>query len=100
MERHVRPLKFLAAAYKDYTEFPAEVQGKMGFALWRAQEGKKHPSAKPLAGFGNAGVLEVAEDFRGDTYRAVYTVRFADCIYVVHAFQKKASTRSLRPSMK
>ena len=62
----------------------------MGFALYRAQIGKKHESAKPLRGFGGAGVLELVEDHAGDTYRAVYTVRFAAGVYVLHAFQKKS----------
>jgi phage-related protein len=60
------------------------------FALYRAQEGAKHPNAKPLQGFGGAGVLELVEDFDGDAYRAVYTVKFVSAIYVLHAFQKKS----------
>ncbi len=62
----------------------------MGGALWDAQLGGKAPYAKPLKGFGGAGVLEVVDDFDGDTYRAVYTVRFAGIVYVLHAFQKKS----------
>jgi phage-related protein len=63
----------------------------MGFALFRAQEGKKAPGAKPLKGIvKGAGVLEVVEDHEGDTYRVVYTVRFSEGVYVLHAFQKKA----------
>jgi phage-related protein len=62
----------------------------MGFALWQAQLGRKPRDAKVLKGFGGAGVLEVVEDHDGDTYRAVYTVRFAGAVYVLHAFQKKA----------
>ena len=62
----------------------------MGTALNSAQLGGKHPAAKPLKGFGGAGVLEVVDDFDGDTYRAVYTVKFADIVYVLHAFQKKS----------
>ena len=54
------------------------------------QSAEKHPDAKPLKGFGGAGVLEIVEDYDGDTYRAVYTVRIAGAIYVLHAFQKKA----------
>ncbi len=64
----------------------------MGFALYVAQQGGKHVDAKPLKGFGNAGVVEVVTDHRGDTFRAVYTVRFADAVYVLHAFQKKSKT--------
>ena len=62
----------------------------MGFALYEAQMGAKHLSAKPLRGFKGAGVLEVADDFDGDTFRAVYTVRFSDTVYVLHAFEKKS----------
>ena len=62
----------------------------MGFALYQAQLGRKAPSAKPLAGFGGASVLEIVDDFQTNTYRAVYTVRFADALYVLHAFQKKS----------
>jgi phage-related protein len=62
------------------------------YALHLAQEGKKHEQAKPLKGFGSAGVLEVVEDYRGDTYRAVYTVKFGNAIYVLHCFQKKSTS--------
>jgi phage-related protein len=62
----------------------------MGFALYRSQLGKKHPDAKPLKGFKGAGVLEIVEDFDGDTYRAIYTVKFEGIVYVLHAFQKKS----------
>ena len=62
----------------------------MGFALYRAQLGKKHPNAKPLKGFKGSGVLEIVENFDGDTYRAVYTVKFAERVYVLHTFQKKS----------
>ena len=61
-----------------------------GFALHLAQTGKKHANAKPLRGFGGAGVLEVVEDHLGDTYRAVYTVKIDDAVYVLHCFQKKS----------
>jgi phage-related protein len=61
-----------------------------GQALFDAQLGEKHPAAKPLRGFGGAGVLEIVEDEAGSTYRAIYTVRFAGVVYVLHAFQKKS----------
>jgi len=70
-------------------EFPEEVRGPVGFALREAQEGGKARSAKPFKNLGS-GVLEIVEDFDGDTYRAVYTVRLTKGIYVLHAFQKKA----------
>ncbi len=62
----------------------------MGYALYLAQAGGKHPDAKPLRGFGGAGVLEVVDDFDGDTYRAVYTVKFKGAVFALHAFQKKS----------
>ena len=69
---------------------PAEVQDTFGYALHQAQTGKKHNQAKPLKGFGSAGVLEVVEDSGGGTFRAVYTVKFDDAVYVLHCFQKKS----------
>lgn len=71
----------------------------MGFALDVAQLGGKHPDAKPLLGLGGAGVLEVVDDHEGDTYRAVYTVKFAGAVYVLHAFQKK-SKRGIKTPLK
>ena len=70
---------------------PEDVQDVFGYALHLAQEGKKHEQAKPLKGFGGAGVLEVVEDFKSDTYRAVYTVKFGSAVYVLHCFQKKST---------
>ncbi len=69
---------------------PEDVQDTFGFALYLAQLGEKHPDAKPMKGFTGAGVLEIVEDYSSDTYRAVYTVRFADAVYVLHVFQKKS----------
>jgi phage-related protein len=86
-----KPLHWVASAKKDYQTFPAEVQDDMGYALGLAQFGEKHPKAKPWKGQG-PGVFEIVEDHRGDTYRAVYTVRFAEVIYVLHAFQKKSKS--------
>ncbi len=71
-------------------DFPEDVRRRVGGALWDAQLGRKATYAKPLKGFGGAGVLEVVDDFDGDTYRAVYTVRFSGVVYVLHAFQKKS----------
>jgi phage-related protein len=89
-EYPVKPLGWVGAAKKDLLAFPDEVVREVGHALYLAQLGGKHPSAKPLKGFGGASVLEIVEDFNGDTYRAVYTVRFAEVVYVLHAFQKKS----------
>ena len=69
---------------------PLTVRRTFGYALYAAQLGERPPDAKPLKGFGGAGVLEVIEDYRGATYRAVYTVRFAGTVYVLHVFQKKS----------
>jgi len=69
----------------------------MGYALFLAQMGRKHPDAKPLRGFGGASVLEVVENYRGGTYRAVYTVKFAEAVYVLHAFQKKSKSGITTP---
>ena len=69
-----------------------------GQALFDAQTGKKHPHAKPLKGFGGAGVLEVVEEHSGGTYRAIYTVRFEGIVYVLHTFQKKSKVGIKTPS--
>lgn len=69
----------------------------MGYALYVAQRGEKHQDAKVLSGFGGAGVVEVIKDYRGDTFRAVYTVKYAGRIYVLHAFQKKSKTGRATP---
>ena len=83
------PLHWVGSAKIDFMEFPEEVRGDMGYALGVAQLGGKHPNAKPWKGEG-PGVLEMVERHDGDTYRAIYTVRFAGVIYVLHAFQKKS----------
>ena len=86
----MKPLGWIGRAKADLAAFPPEVVREIGHALYLAQTGDKHVHAKPLKGFGGAAVLEVVEDYDGDTYRAVYTVRFAELVYVLHAFQKKA----------
>jgi phage-related protein len=85
-----KPVRWVGNSREDLSAFPDEVKRKVGRALWDAQIGLKAPFAKPLKGFGGAGVLEVVDDFDGDTFRAVYTVRFAGVVYVLHAFQKKS----------
>lgn len=84
-------MHWIGSAKKDYREFPVEVQSEMGYALSYAQLGSKHPHAKHWKGEG-PGVLEVVEDFRGDAFRAVYTVHFDGVVYVLHSFQKKSKT--------
>jgi phage-related protein len=89
-ENNPKPLVWIGSSKKDLLRFPDEVQRLAGYAIYLAQIGRKHQQAKPLAGFGGAGVLEVVEDFDGDSYRAVYTVRLSGVVYVLHAFQKKS----------
>jgi phage-related protein len=86
----LKPVEWISSSREDLREFPEDVQQTIGFALYRSQLGKKHPDAKPLKGFKGSGVLEIVEDFDGDTYRAVYTVKFEGIVYVLHAFQKKS----------
>jgi phage-related protein len=90
----MKPLVWMASSKKDLLAMPEEVRDTFGYALHLAQIGVKHGQAKPLKGHGSAGLLEVVENWRGDTYRAVYTVRFSDAVYVLHCFQKK-STRGI-----
>jgi phage-related protein len=80
----------VGSSKEDLSDFPVEVKRMMGFALHLAQTGGKHADAKPLKGFKGAGGLEVVEEHDGNAFRAVYTVRFADSVYVLHAFQKKS----------
>lgn len=86
----MKPLNWVGSSKKDLLEMPDEVVDVFGYALYLAQSGRKHQQAKPLKGFKSAGVLEVVEDHDGSAYRAVYTVRFSNCIYVLHCFQKKS----------
>ncbi len=86
----LKPLVWVGASREDLKGFPSEVQRSMGYALYLAQVGKKHPDAKPLKGFGGGSVVEVVEDFDGNAYRAVYTVKMAGVVYALHAFQKKS----------
>jgi phage-related protein len=94
--RLVRPLLWIASSKRDYGGFPARVQDTLGFELFLAQTGQHPPSAKPLKGLGG-GTVELVEDFDGDTYRAVYTVRFGQAVYVLHAFKKKSKQGSKTP---
>jgi phage-related protein len=85
----LKPVVWLGDSLRALKSFPSAVQDEVGYALFLAQRGEKHLAAKPMKGLG-AGVLEVVADYRGDTFRAVYLVRFVDRVYVLHAFQKKA----------
>ena len=86
-----KPVIWLGSSRKDLRGFPGPVQDHLGYALYVAQRGGKHQGAT-LTGFGGAGVVEIIKDYRGDTFRAVYTLRSAGAVYVLHAFQKKSKT--------
>jgi phage-related protein len=85
-----KPVRWVGSSKEDVSGFPEDVRRRVGGALWEAQIGRKALYAKPLKGFGDASVLEIVDDFNADTFRAVYTVRFAKAVYVLHAFQKKS----------
>jgi phage-related protein len=93
----VKRLVFVGPSRAELQALPKPVRTAIGFALYRAQEGSRHPSAKPLKGFGGAGVLEIVEDDDGNTYRAVYTVSFPDAVYVLFVFQKKSTSGIATP---
>lgn len=86
----MKHLLWVGSAKKDLKAMPTQVQDAFGYALYQAQIGKKHAQTKPLKGFGSAAVLEVVEEVKGGTFRAVYTVKFDAAIYVLHCFQKKS----------
>jgi len=88
----MKTLYWIGSSRKDLASLPEDIQDAFGYALHLAQAGSKHSHAKPLKGYKSAGVLEVVEDYIGDTYRAVYTVKIATSVYVLHVFQKKSSS--------
>jgi phage-related protein len=87
--KSLRPLRWVGSSKRDYGDFPSPVQRSFGFELFLVQTGQHPPSAKPLKGLGS-GTIELIDDFDGDTYRAIYTVRFHEAVYVLHAFKKKS----------
>lgn len=91
MASGLKPVRWIGASLRDLRSFPSEVRLDIGHALFAAQEGKTDPAAKPLKGFGGASVLEIIASHHGNAWRAVYTVRFQDAIYVLHVFQKKST---------
>ena len=97
MIKTLKPTVWIGSSREDVRAFPSEVRRVMGFAIDDAQNGDEHPRAKALKGFGGRSVLEIIDDEDGDTYRAVYTVRFAGVVYVLHAFQKKSKKGSETP---
>lgn len=90
MDSSLKPVEWVGSSLEDLKAFPEDVRQVVGYALYLSQCSDKHPSAKPLKGFKGARVLEILEDFDGDTYRVVYTLKLAGAIYVLHAFQKKS----------
>ena len=96
-EKRARPTRWLGDSRTRLRSFPEEVKNDIGAAIMWAQLGDKHPDAKALSGFGGARVLEVVENHDGDTYRAVYTVRFREWIYILHCFQKKSKRGAETP---
>ncbi len=97
-EGQVKPVEWLGSSREDLRDLPDEVQDFFGYALFLAQTGDKHLSAKPLKGFSGAGVLEVVHQRDKSAYRAVYTVRFAEAIYILHVFQKKSKSGIATPA--
>ncbi|HVX87228.1 MAG TPA: type II toxin-antitoxin system RelE/ParE family toxin [Phycisphaerae bacterium] len=93
-----KPIRWVGSSKRDLQRLPREAVRNIGFALWYAQMGDRHPAVKALHGFGGASVLEVVEAHAGDTFRAVYTVWFAKAIYVLHVFQKKSKTGTKTPA--
>lgn len=93
----LNPLYWLGSSKRDLLSLPGLVEDLFGYALYLAQDGRKHEQAKPLKGFGSAGVLEVVEDWDRSTYRAVYTVRFEGVVFVLHIFQKKSKRGAATP---
>jgi phage-related protein len=85
-----RPLVWMGSSRRDLRSFPRQVRRDIGQALYTAQQGETDPAARPPKGFGGGSVLEISADYAGDTWRAVYTVRFAEAVYLLHAFQKKS----------
>ncbi len=94
-----KPLEWIASSYKDLMALPPDVRRRFGFALSLAQIGDQDDAAKVLKGFGGAGVLEVIEDNIGGTYRAVYTVKFTEAVFVLHCFQKKSKSGIATPKV-
>ncbi len=89
-EKQIKPVIWVGSSQEDWNTFPDDVQDVMGYALHLAQCGDKADNAKPLTGFKGASVLEITDNYKSDTYRAIYTVKFQEVVYILHAFQKKS----------
>ncbi len=97
MAEQEKPLIWIGGSKRDLMALPLKVRKFFGHALDFVQRGDQHGAAKPLKGFGGAGVLEIVEDDAGGTYRAVYTVKFAEAVFVLHCFQKKSKSGIATP---
>ena len=86
----VKPVEWVGSSLDDLRGFPQDVRRDIGQALYEAQIGGRHPAAKPLSGFGGAGVVEIVASYDGNAYRGVYTTKFGGTVYVLHVFQKKS----------
>ena len=93
----LKPLHWVGSSKRDLLSLPEPVVDLFGFALYLAQDGKKHEQAKPLKGFGSASILEVVEDWDRGSYRAVYTVRFESAVFVLQVIQKKSKRGAATP---
>jgi phage-related protein len=93
----LKPIRWVGSSRRDLRALPDSVKSHIGYALYVARQGGKHPDAKPLKGCGCARVVEIVADFDGDTFRAVYTVRRAGAVYVLHVFQKKPKAGRATP---
>jgi phage-related protein len=93
----MKPLVWISSSYDDLMDLPSDVRNVMGYGLYLAQIGEKYEDAKSLKGFKGSSVLEIVDDFQGDTYRAVYTVQLGSTVYVLHVFQKKSKSGIATP---
>lgn len=93
----MKRLFWMGSSLEDLKSFPEDIQDEMGHGLYLAQMGDRHNHAKTLSGFGNAKVIELRESDRTGTYRVIYTIEIADCVFVLHAFQKKSKSGIATP---
>jgi len=98
MDSDLKAVRWVGTSLRDLRSFPRAVRSDIGQALFTAQEGETDPNAKPLKGFGGASVLEIVASHHGNAWRAVYTVRFQNAIYVLHVFQKKSTKGIATPA--
>jgi len=98
MDEVLKPVRWVGTSLRDLRSFPRAVRSDIGQALFTAQQGKTDPAAKPLKGFGGASVMEIVASHQGNAWRAVYTVKIEDAIYVLHVFQKKSTKGIATPT--